>query len=195
MRARNPDSRSNVESNHESSCKLLLVRDGHLVKSDLSSELPGTQQHYAGSLLEALARLESGIIDIVVLGAEFREEERTLFLLDAQRRGFKGPILHVVSAGPPTARSYLNLRQNADMPDFVPPSFTAKEQAVFERVAGGWTNLEVAKDLQCSEGTVKAILQQLFSKLGVRKRSQIVRLAFEQGLSAAQLPPSRTPQA
>jgi hypothetical protein len=33
--------------------------------------------------------------------------------------------------------------------------------------------------LQCSEGSVKAVLQELFNKLGVRKRAQIVRMAFE----------------
>ena len=57
--------------------------------------------------------------------------------------------------------------------------FTAKEQAVLTRVSEGWTSQQIAHHLECSEGSVKATLQQLFKKLGVRKRAQIVRMAFE----------------
>ena len=57
--------------------------------------------------------------------------------------------------------------------------FTIKQQAVLTRVSEGWTNQQIAHHLKCSEGSVKAVLQQLFSKLGVRKRAQIVRMAFE----------------
>jgi hypothetical protein len=46
-------------------------------------------------------------------------------------------------------------------------------------VSEGWTNQQIALHLKCSEGSVKAVLQELFSKLGVRKRAQIVRMAFE----------------
>jgi DNA-binding NarL/FixJ family response regulator len=63
-----------------------------------------------------------------------------------------------------------------------PLTFTAKEEAVLTRVSEGWTNQQIAQHLNCSEGSVKAILQQLFSKLGVRKRAQIVRMAFEKTL-------------
>lgn len=58
-------------------------------------------------------------------------------------------------------------------------SFTAKQQTVLTRVSEGWTNQQIALHLKCSEGSVKAVLQELFSKLGVRKRAQIVRMAFE----------------
>jgi two-component system, NarL family, nitrate/nitrite response regulator NarL len=58
-------------------------------------------------------------------------------------------------------------------------SFTDKEQAVLTRVSEGWSNHQIASHLKCSEGSVKAIVQQLFNKLGVRKRTQLVRLAFE----------------
>lgn len=59
-------------------------------------------------------------------------------------------------------------------------SFTAKEQAVLMRVSEGWTNQQIARHLRCSEASIKAVLQQLFRKLGVRTRSQVVRMAFEQ---------------
>lgn len=191
MRAKDPQTRSDRHGVREQPRKLLLVRDGRLGQNDPPSAWPGIQSLHAGSLLEALGRLESGTIDLVVLGAEFREEERILFLLDAQRRGFGGPILHVVSAGSPARRSNPTFEQHGG-PALPRPSLSAKEQAVLERVAGGWANLQIAADLQCSEGSVKAILQQLFGKFGVRKRSHVIRLAFELGVPPAPLPPHRS---
>ena len=135
------------------------------------------------SLLEALGRLETEGIDLVLLGSEFKDEERILFLLEAQRRGFSRPVLHLVSAEVQSSQSLRqpelgteNRRQDLDS-----VSFTEREQAVLERVSSGWTNRQISQDLKCSEGSVKAILQQIFNKLGVRKRAQIVRLAFEHG--------------
>jgi len=173
MRARQSDSRKSGKGRSKRLLTLLQVTHDRPKKDDLDSALPGTQ---------------SGTIDIVVLGAEFGEEEKTLFVLDAHRRGFEGPIFHVVSSGLPTLKSKPVSNAQAKEQISIVPSFTAKEQAVLHRVAGGWTNLQIAKDMQCSVGAVKAILQQLFGKLGVRKRAQIVWLAFERGLPTAPLP-------
>jgi DNA-binding NarL/FixJ family response regulator len=52
--------------------------------------------------------------------------------------------------------------------------FTSRQRAVMTRVYEGWTNSQIANDLKCSEGSVKAVIQQLFRKLGVKKRTQIV---------------------
>ena len=48
-------------------------------------------------------------------------------------------------------------------------------KGVFE----GLTNKEIAARLAISESYVKAVLQQLFAKTGVRTRSQLVRVALE----------------
>ena len=48
-----------------------------------------------------------------------------------------------------------------------------------EHVFEGLANKEIADRLQVSESSVKATLQQLFSKTGVRTRSQLVRTALE----------------
>jgi DNA-binding NarL/FixJ family response regulator len=58
--------------------------------------------------------------------------------------------------------------------------FTAREQAVLSYVFEGFTNREIAERIGTSTGSVKASLQQLFSKTGVRTRSQLVRIALEQ---------------
>jgi DNA-binding winged helix-turn-helix (wHTH) protein len=47
------------------------------------------------TLLEALARLESEAIDLVLVEGNFREAERSLFVLEAKRRGFGGLILYL----------------------------------------------------------------------------------------------------
>jgi DNA-binding NarL/FixJ family response regulator len=57
--------------------------------------------------------------------------------------------------------------------------FTQRERAVLKGVFEGFTNKEIAGQLQISEGSVKAVLQQLFDKTGVRTRSQLVRIALE----------------
>jgi DNA-binding NarL/FixJ family response regulator len=55
----------------------------------------------------------------------------------------------------------------------------ARERAVLKGVFEGLTNKEIAGQLQISESSVKAVMQQLFDKTGVRTRSQLVRIALE----------------
>jgi DNA-binding NarL/FixJ family response regulator len=57
---------------------------------------------------------------------------------------------------------------------------TERERQVLSHVFEGLTNKEIADRLAVSESSVKATLQQLFSKTGVRTRSQLVRVALEQ---------------
>jgi DNA-binding NarL/FixJ family response regulator len=60
------------------------------------------------------------------------------------------------------------------------PEFTEREREVLRGVFEGLSNKEIAGRLGISESTVKAGLQQLFQKTGVRTRSQLVRIALEQ---------------
>ncbi len=60
-----------------------------------------------------------------------------------------------------------------------PSTLNARERAVLKGVFEGLTNKEIAARLDISEGYVKAVLQQLFDKTGVRSRSQLVRIALE----------------
>jgi len=58
--------------------------------------------------------------------------------------------------------------------------FTERERQVLSHVFEGLANKEIAGRLGVSESSIKATLQQLFSKTGVRTRSQLVRVALEQ---------------
>ena len=59
---------------------------------------------------------------------------------------------------------------------------TPRERAVLKGVFEGLTNKEIAGGLDISESSVKAAMQQLFDKTGVRTRSQLVRIALERGV-------------
>lgn len=56
---------------------------------------------------------------------------------------------------------------------------TDREKRVLRGVCEGLTNRKIGDRMGVSEGTVKAALQQLFQKTGVRTRSQLVRVALE----------------
>lgn len=57
-----------------------------------------------------------------------------------------------------------------------------REQKVILGVLGGLTNRKIADSLGVSESSIKNVLQSLFSRTGVRTRSQLVRLALEGSL-------------
>jgi two-component system nitrate/nitrite response regulator NarL len=61
-----------------------------------------------------------------------------------------------------------------------PPVFNERQRKVMRFVVEGLSNKEIAWRLQISESYVKAILQSLFQKTGVRTRGQLVRVAVEQ---------------
>ena len=58
-------------------------------------------------------------------------------------------------------------------------SLNARESSVLRAVFEGLSNKEIGSRMQISESSVKAVLQQLFDKTGVRTRSQLVRIALE----------------
>ena len=61
-----------------------------------------------------------------------------------------------------------------------PARLTERERQVLHYIFEGLTNKEISDKLLVSESSVKNTLQQLFSKAGVRTRSQLVRVALEQ---------------
>jgi DNA-binding NarL/FixJ family response regulator len=64
----------------------------------------------------------------------------------------------------------------------VSPLLTEREQQVLQGIFEGLTNKEIGAGLGVTDGAVKATLQQLFQKTGVRTRSQLVRIALEGSL-------------
>lgn len=60
------------------------------------------------------------------------------------------------------------------------PRLTDRDKTVLRFIFHGLTNKDIAGQLDISEGAVKASLRQLFDKLGVRTRAQLVKVALEQ---------------
>ena len=58
-------------------------------------------------------------------------------------------------------------------------SLTARELSVLQYVLEGLSNKEIGARIDLTESSVKAVLQKLFEKTGVRSRSQLVRYAIE----------------
>ena len=60
------------------------------------------------------------------------------------------------------------------------PKFTDRDRALLRLVLEGLTNRDIGRQLQISEGAVKASFSQLFEKVNVRTRAQLVKVALEQ---------------
>jgi DNA-binding NarL/FixJ family response regulator len=56
---------------------------------------------------------------------------------------------------------------------------TPRQSEVMRGILDGLTNKEIAWNLKASETAIKAVIQELFHKAGVRTRSQLVRIAIE----------------
>jgi DNA-binding NarL/FixJ family response regulator len=65
-------------------------------------------------------------------------------------------------------------------------NFTDREKTVLQGIVDGLSNRRIGDQIGVSESTIKAVLQQLFSKAGVRTRSQLVRIALESPSLASQ---------
>ncbi|MGD0889941.1 MAG: response regulator transcription factor [Terracidiphilus sp.] len=56
---------------------------------------------------------------------------------------------------------------------------TSRQSDVMRGILDGLTNKEIAWKMKVSESSIKAVIQELFRKAGVRTRSQLVRIAIE----------------
>jgi two-component system nitrate/nitrite response regulator NarL len=89
--------------------------------------------------------------------------------------------IRAVAAGTTWVDQGLSIARDEGAPgETVPPTFNDRQRKVLRFVLEGLSNKEIAWRLQISESYVKAILQSLFHKTGVRTRGQLVRIAFEQ---------------
>ncbi len=80
----------------------------------------------------------------------------------------------------PALRSLLTERRNRTEQMERARPLTARQSEVLRGILDGLANKEIAWKLNTSETAVKAAVQELFHKAGVRTRSQLVRIAIEQ---------------
>jgi two-component system nitrate/nitrite response regulator NarL len=104
--------------------------------------------------------MKHGSPALLIQGIRETVEGKALFGQDLLRRALENREV-------PTAE-----RQRAKL--------TERERRVLSFVFEGLANKQIADRLNVSETAVKASLQQLFTKTGVRTRGQLVRVALEQ---------------
>ena len=136
------------------------------------------EQGFNGKILLVTAGVDAGAVSELIrsgISGVFRKHDSAALLAQGIRDVVAGKV-------------WLNqdqlqnaLTSEATIP---PPSgtrcFTERERQVLSFVFEGLTNKEIAARIGVSEGSVKSTLQQLFSKTGVRTRSQLVRIVLEQ---------------
>jgi len=136
------------------------------------------EQGFQGKVLVVTAGVDAGVAAELIrsgISGVFRKHDSAALLAQAIRDLMAGKVwlnqeqlqtaLNSEVAVPQETRS----RQ-----------FTEREQQVLSSVFEGLANKEIAARIGVSESSVKATLQQLFSKTGVRTRSQFVRIVLEQ---------------
>jgi len=202
--------------------RALLVDDHALFREAVTGALRGVPDlnvEACGSIREALAILEKGGFDLVLLDHDLGNERASQFLPAARQAGFDGAVLIVTAwvsdtearrlmrqgaAGiflkeAPLASLVESIRTVASGGQWLEgrfqhageegpakeegagvPNFNERQRKVLRLVLAGLSNKEIAWRLQISESYVKAIMQRLFEKTGVRTRGQLVRVVFEQ---------------
>jgi len=118
------------------------------------------------SKVEAARLIERGCSGIIL------KHERPQLLVERIRALMKEPAVR--PGTPPSDFGQFDPSGEASARPFTP-----RERQILRAVFSGKTNKEIAHSLQVSEPLVKAVLQQLFAKTGVRTRSQLVRTAIE----------------
>jgi two-component system, NarL family, nitrate/nitrite response regulator NarL len=93
-----------------------------------------------------------------------------------------GAIRQVAAGEPWLEKSYLgSLFRSVDRTrEQKGPHLTGRDKTVMRYLLEGLTNREIGQRLEISEGAVKASLRHVCQKLGVRTRSQLVKVALEQ---------------
>jgi two-component system, NarL family, nitrate/nitrite response regulator NarL len=169
-------------SNIRDGVRMLCERpfDIVLLDHDLGSE--------RASLFLPAAR-EAGVgVRVLVVTAWISENEARrllrqgvcgIFLKQAPVEELKDAIRITLAGGLYLDRSFSHIG-GAPRPQKEDAAFNDRQRRVLRFVLEGLSNKEIAWRLQISESYVKAILQSLFKKTGVRTRGQLVRVAFEQ---------------
>lgn len=160
-----------VEQANEAAVVLLRPRDGTLIGSPIAAFVP--ELHYA-------LRLDDG--------PQFRSAlECRAHRGDSE--SFPAEIwfsTYTDGANPKLAAIIADITEEtfADGRDAIAVEtpvieLTPREQEILSVIVQGLANKEIAERLNLSESTVKNTIQGLFSKTGVRSRSQLVRIALE----------------
>jgi len=135
---------------------------------------------YRGKILMVTAGMSPMDISVARkfgISGIFLKHNSPASLLDAIRIVAAGGVWMEPTIGLPTESRVAKYVGQAESVQLTP-----REQKVLRSVFEGVTNKEIACRIGVSQSSVKATLQQLFEKTGVRTRGQLVRIALERSL-------------
>jgi DNA-binding NarL/FixJ family response regulator len=145
---------------------LELVRRIRLLRPD-AQVLMVTAGMGTADMVRAVTELNAGI---------FLKTEPTVELMLAIERTARGERWI-------SSRASLALISSQDVPAVSErggqEQLSLRESRVLRGVLEGQSNKEIGAQLEMTESSVKAVLQKLFERTGVRSRSQLVRYAIE----------------
>ena len=155
----------------------LVLLDHDLGTERASQFLPAARQiGYEGRVLVVTAWISDTEARRLL-----RQGVNGIFLKQGDLGELAEAIRTVAAGGSWLDRSFAALGEDpAAAPQAVAPAFNDRQRKVLRFVLEGLSNKEIAWRMQISESYVKAILQSLFQKTGVRTRGQLVRVAVEQ---------------
>ncbi|MEO8593911.1 MAG: response regulator transcription factor [Candidatus Solibacter sp.] len=155
----------------------LVLLDHDLGTERASQFLPAARQiGYEGRVLVVSAWVSDTEARRLI-----RQGVNGIFLKQGELSELASVIRTIAAGGTWFDRSFAAIGEDpAASPQAAPPTFNDRQRKVLRFVLEGLSNKEIAWRLQISESYVKAILQSLFQKTGVRTRGQLVRVAVEQ---------------
>jgi len=136
------------------------------------------EQGFRGKILLVTAGVDAGAVSELIrsgISGVFRKHDSAALLAQGIRDVMAGKIW----LDQEQLRTAMAVEGVTTQPGGT-PRFTDRERQVLSFVFEGLANKEIAARIGVSEGSVKSTLQQLFSKTGVRTRSQLVRIVLEQ---------------
>lgn len=167
------DQRGVVELGNQAASELLVPTDANLVGQPIERFVPQLKN---ALLLEGEAPFRTS------MQCQGRRDDGDTFVADVwfsayKEKGF--PKLAAIIAD-------VTEEQDTGLPPCPPemngagrPSLNSRQVAVLRLVFEGLTNKEIAARLGITASAVKNTLEQLFTKIGVNNRSQMVRVALE----------------
>jgi two-component system nitrate/nitrite response regulator NarL len=154
----------------------LVLLDHDLGSERASQFLPAARQSgFEGKVLVVTAWVSENEARRLL-----RQGVSGIFLKEAPLAELNASIRTVMEGGTWLDPSFGGVREEPADEQLGAPVFSERQRKVLRFVLEGLSNKEIAWRLQISESYVKAILQSLFQKTGVRTRGQLVRVAFEQ---------------
>lgn len=135
------------------------------------------EQGFNGKVLLVTAGVDAGSVSELIrsgISGVFRKHDSAALLA----QGIRDVMAGKVWLDQEQLQTALRTESTTPQPSGI-TRFTEREQQVLSFVFEGLANKEIAARIGVSEGSVKSTLQLLFSKTGVRTRSQLVRIVLE----------------